>query len=165
MEPELKEVEGLSQFKPVTRDRVGVVETVYYQDPKEEHPTSVVTRYTRWVDSPEQPYGPRKITLTESWAELDCMWVEAPSILLLSNEEGKRYVVRPTEEELKTISKRVVEIAQLAKLPYQSNDVIVVPFAQVRPGESIRFQPLDLFKLRVRCVQGTAVCKLTAFPS
>src|SRR6185312_8298003 len=96
------------KLKPTNRARLGLVCTVYHQQPGNE-PISAESRFSRWLESEEQPYL-RKLVIGEEWTLLDCGWLEDVGMLLLRNEEGK-FQVQPTEAERAEVMSRVVEVA------------------------------------------------------
>lgn len=145
--------------------RLVVVENIYYQVPGEQ-PVSVSTSYTRMLDTPYtvdsspefQPYA-RDLRISDCWTQLDIGWMrdKGASLLVLSNEEGKYLSAIPTEEEKRSLKKRVVHIMfGSGRVP--QNLLLLLP------GESIRITPWSLEPIVVRCYEGSAKCRLWVFP-
>lgn len=141
----------------IQKARIGVVSLVYHQQTGSE-PVSVESRFSRWLESDEQPYL-RKLTIKEEWTALDGGWLKEVGEVFLRNDEGK-FQVQPTDEERAAVMARVVEIAVVEPVVKQRLFV----FGRIRPLESLQFEPHDLTSLRLRCVSGTARCTLALFP-
>lgn len=133
-----------------------VLETVYHQAPGDE-PTVFQAPFGCALASDESPCVRPKVSVGEDWQPLDGLWLSAASQLVLRNEEGKFSGGRPTPEQVKDVTARVVEVGVVC------GDV-VVPFSEIPPGESQRYRPLDLAALCVRCRQGKALITVAAFP-
>lgn len=137
-------------------DRLTVVEMVYHR-PYGEETLAVDTRFTRKVDSGEQPYQrlchkPTNMA-TEEWKELDFGWLkESIGMIVIVNNEGF-YPLNPTEEEEKEVESRVIEIG------YSEKDTWEIP-----PRESFRGTPSNPSGLRIRCRSGMAKYTLTVLP-
>jgi hypothetical protein len=131
--------------------RLVVVETVSCH-PQGQDPVAVESRFARPLATLEQPFV-RRFSVGSSWQALPPGWLERASMLVLSNDEGKAPLVRPTQKEKQVLASRVVEVG-----------VGPLAFALVGPGESCRFSPHDLGSLRVRCQAGEAKCTLTLIP-
>lgn len=129
---------------------MGVVCTVYHQQPGSE-PVSVDSRFSRWLDTDEQPYL-RKLTLAEEWVPLDKGWLEVAGMLVIRNDEAK---------DQTRIHNPVIEVA-IVKDNEGGN--WIVPFAFVRPSESAQFEPVCLDNFRLRCLKGQAKCTLALIP-
>jgi len=135
--------------------RIGVVETVYYQLPREQ-PTSVDTRYFREVDSIEQAYV-RSLVATEEWMPLvpESSWVKEPSLLIVKNLEGlKTFMVYPTERQKREALAKVLEIG------FEKMACITIA-----TGESCRFQPTSSGGMYIRSLSGDARFSLYLLPS
>lgn len=108
---------------------VTVVETLYLSRPGRE-PVSVASAFEYRVPD-AQPYR-RELAVGPEWTPLDPGWVKAPRLLVLSPRGGsgkEGVTVRSGEGP---------------------------PFARVRPGESLRVEPLDVSALSVRAEGGAA---------
>lgn len=142
---------------PIKAARLTVVDVVYHQGLGDQ-PTSVESRFGRWLNTDEQPYH-RKIKVTTDWMPLDLGWLGTQiSMLVLMNEEGRHFQVYPTPKERALIEERIVEIG--IEVHDHVEECWLIP-----PGESIRAQPVAPDRLRVRCRRGEARCVLTLFPS
>ena len=133
-----------------------VVESVYHQ-PADGQPIVAESRFSRRLRTDEQPYV-RWFKVTEEWQSLDHGWLDAAGMLVLKNEEGTNPQTIPSAEERAEIAAKVAEIGLLA------NDTLVLLFALLQPGESLRFQPIGIPALVVRCRKGEARCCLHLFP-
>jgi len=131
-----------------------VVEQVYYQVRGEE-PAAAESRYARHVSGDEQCYE-RHVRAGPEWRPLDLGWLAGRplSLLVLRNDEGRHLDANPTPERRRELDGRVVELAQDGG----------GAFALVRPGESLRLEPADPARLRLRCRAGAARCVLGAYP-
>lgn len=154
---------GNGNLRPVdpSLTNIAVVEVVYCRRPGEE-PTAVESRFSRWVHTTEQPWT-RRFNVGADWQPLDCGWVEQASLLHLANNEGKNLRFVPTKEEEEQTQAKVVEVG-LSILTTEADRELVEPGWVVFPKETMRVQPIDLSRLRVRCRSGTARCTLTLFP-
>lgn len=139
------------------RSRIGVVSLLYHQQPGVE-PTSIDSRFSRWLESTEQPYL-RKIVIKEEWSSLDLGWIgDKVGMLLVKNEEG-HFQIQPTDEQRQEMMARIVDIT----LVYH-NVIIPEPFAFIPPLESAQFAPYAAQNLRLRCRQGQAKITLAVMP-
>lgn len=134
------------------RPRLTVVQTVYFAVPNE-HPMSVDSRYNCEVDSQEQPWM-RRLTIGEEWAPLEGCWLKQCSELVLINEEGKSFLVQPTEAERADIRLREILVRMGGTL-----------VSTVRPGRSVRLAPPDIADVLVRCLHKGAKATIVVFPS
>lgn len=160
------------QIRRMDKCRIAVVEYVYHQQP-DVQPTVTESRFSRWLESQEQPYL-RRLTLDQTWRELDFGWLKQSGMLVLKNEEG-RFHVQPTKDEREDMAARIIEVALF--LPGEKNDgsrtmhdtplrkaIGPLIFAIVRPGESLRFEPHDVGCLRIRTMHGSARCSIMVLP-
>jgi hypothetical protein len=134
---------------------MSVVDMTYFQ-PVDGSPTTAFeegVRFTREIESDEQPYTRRKVA-TEEWQALDHGWVEKCGMMLVRNNEGRFYAVNPTPEQRAEADKRVIEIS------FNGVDVHLV----VRPTEVIRFSPVDVRQIKLRCRHDTAKYELYLIP-
>jgi hypothetical protein len=148
---------GAAKPPPKVRARLFVVEQVYHQ-PAGQSPTSVESRFGRWLGSDEQPHL-RPMTVGPNWQPLDTGWVgEKVGHIVIANEEGKSRLRQPTEAERQETEAKVVEIGV-------ESDHLVDTFALVRPGETCRFEPAAAGMLRLRCRVGAACCSVAVLPA
>lgn len=148
----------LSQKKPSApeRSRLVVVETVYCQPP-DTPGVANETRYSKFLETDEQIYGPRRMISGEEWKPLDCGWINEASMLTITNEEGKHLQKNPTQEEQAVINARIIELGVIT-------GVETVPFAKIPPRESLRLTPTNLSRWVIRCCKGKAKALITLFP-
>lgn len=147
-----------------------VVETVVHAVPSGE-PTEVACRYEVQLRTREQVYR-REMTVDVGWRSLDLGWVgDRVSIVHLSNREGERYDVTPTEEQRADVEDRVIEIGvavtEVGKdaTQWDPPTSVIMPLMAIPPRESMRFRPVGAFdRLRVRCRRGSARVTVVAFP-
>lgn len=142
--------------RPVVKDRLSVVEAVYHT-PFGKDPVSTESRFSRWLETDEQPYV-RRIKVGPEWRQLDAGWLAAASMLLVANEEGLDQTRQPTQAELAASVARVVLVGVWAGGE-------VVPCFRVPPGESMRAEPVSLGAIRLRCEAGEARCVITIYPA
>lgn len=149
--------------KKVPTNRIIVVEMVYHQS-TEEQPTAIETRFARWLDSEEQPFI-RRSKVGEEWQPLDTGWIDTAGLILISNVEGTTTIQQqPSQQEQDSLTSRVLEIGLITPEPVKSNrtmysphqgpSTLIVPFAEIIPGETIRFSPVNLDRMRIRCRNG-----------
>lgn len=136
-----------------------VVCQVYHQ-PAQGLPTPANPSYGCQLESDEQPYT-RWFNAGSEWKPLDRGWLEAASLLILQNEEGRYPATRPSAEEKQAIAERVVEIGLD---PGDGDWNYLTPVLLVRPGRTCTVEPADLKNLMVRCRKGAARCVLYLFP-
>ena len=134
------------------RARHGVVEQVYYQAPGEEA-QAVHTNYSTWQEGDDAPLR-RRIKISGQWQQLNLGWVQDPVLIVLANEEGKNLRTQPSEEQIQAIRERVVEVA----LNHGFS------FALVRPGRSLRLEPIPGRPYYVCAGGGGATCTLLVIP-
>jgi hypothetical protein len=134
-----------------------VKETTYWQS-RGSNPQSVMTSFTRLVNSEEQPYVRTRLKVSEEWQSLDTGWLKKSSMVIVENLPEVRQTI-PTPEQLKAAKGKVLEIAV-------TDDAVVIPLCHVQVGESVRLVPpygkTDRFRLR--CLSGATSITVTAFP-
>lgn len=144
---------------PVQPDtaRIAVVESVYHQQTGEK-PTQTESRFSRLLRTTEQPYS-RKVRATHEWLALDCGWVTVAGMVVIVNEEGKFTQTIPTNE------RRTEALKKVLQLGIATDDLgRALPVARILPGESCRFHPEDVKKLRIRSLSGDTRYTITLFP-
>jgi hypothetical protein len=130
-----------------------VVCRVYFQQPSAA-PLAVESSFSRGVEGEEQPWV-RRLSVGKDWQPLDAGWLPLASCLLILNEEGRHWAVIPTPEQSQAAAERIVLVAP---------DDSEVGW-KVRPGESMRAEPSDVKKLRLRCLgEGSARVQIIAIP-
>ncbi len=155
---QISEPKGQQLPKGALKARVGVVETVYHQLPREQ-PTSVESRYFRELDSIEQSYV-RSLVATEEWMPLvpEPCWVTEPSMMIVKNLEGmKTFMVYPTEKQKREALAKVLEIG--------FRDGLMEPNLVIATGESMRVQPANQRTMFIRSRSGEARFSLYLFAS
>lgn len=137
--------------------RITVLETSYYQSADTE-PKSSEKRFTRLLEQDEeQPYGPRKMTITDEWKPLDTGWIETASFYCIENLEGRFTQTIPTQEEREAALLKTIELA----IQTPSGTVV---FCTLPPGEFQRVGYRDIKRVRVRCLNGPAKAVATIYP-
>lgn len=126
------------------KDRLTIVETVYHRQYGEEA-TSVESRFTRELETQEQPYT-RRLKVEEDWRSLDVGWIAQVGMLIIENTEGKFLHRNPTEAEKAETLKKILEIK------HEGSEGCWL----ILPGESMRACPSDASSLRIRCQLGIA---------
>lgn len=167
--------EPILNFQPAHKARMTVVGYVHYE-PVHGPAQQVEYGFTRWIDSDEQPYGPRNLIVTEQWKPLDCGWIgeengEGAGQLVIVNLEGRYLSVNPSEAEKRMIDGKVVELGVMSSPndpPTPTSELpaaAIIPFAFIRPrGDAPRFEPVHCRSIFIRCQKGTARCSVTLFP-
>jgi hypothetical protein len=132
-----------------------VTETVVHQAAGKQ-PTAISAMFSRPLKSDEQPWQ-RDVKIGPEWQPLDHGWVETAGQVVVENVEGKRLQLVPTVEERGEVDRMVIEIGV--------DDNGVVAFARVPPrGESARWYPADVSKVRLRSLSGTIRASVTVHP-
>lgn len=129
-----------------------VIEQVYYQMMDGGQPTSTELRYTRWLDTDEQPFV-RRTKVGSEWTPLETGWVKRASLLVLHNEGEEREQGIPSPTMKAELASRVIEV--------RFNGITV---AVIRPGESMRLEPVCLKYVVLRCQKGTTRLTVTLIP-
>lgn len=135
--------------------RVTVVEKVYYESVADPCREIVDHSYSVYLQSDEQPWGPRRQTVTEQACKLDLGFLagKAVSELVVVNLEGMRAQIMPTPAQIAATAGMVV---------YVSRTATDEPFAKVRPGRSMRLEPVG--ELWVSCPVGRVRIAVSAAP-
>lgn len=142
--------------------RMTVVESVYFQG-LSVAPAGSDRRFGRFVQSDDDPYQ-RTCKLSQDWQPLDLGgYLDKVGMLCFYNEPNRRATI-PTAEQKAEDEARVVEMGIAAGGDGEEGVEVVVPFAQVLPGESGRIHPSCARRLRLRCRQGKARCVVLALP-
>ena len=145
--------EQLVDVTEKVKDRITVVETVYHQQFNE--PTfTIPSRFSRWLETKEQPYQ-RRCVATEEWQPLECGWIDKPGMLIITNREGRFAQTLPTDEEKVEVDKKIIQLS------YNQ----LKPEWLIPPGESMRGCPGFVKFLYIRCQSGTAQYELYLLPS
>jgi len=139
--------------------RITVVDSVYWST-EDGQPVQISSRFSRPLESEEQPYI-RRITVGEEWQPLDLGWVGKVGLLVLANEPTPRRV-QPTAEERDEDDARVVLVVWDRNLPYAG---ICIP-----PREDCRLRPIMLagqekVSLWIRCLNGITKVTVNAIPA
>jgi hypothetical protein len=145
-------------IKPSDKARLIVIEAVHHQEP-DGASTTADNRFRRILKEDGQPYM-RRGKIGCDWLPLDTGWVEHPSMIVLRNEEGTRYLVQPTKEEREATERRIIEVGIDMMQGERTKDVETITI--VPPGESCRFTPVC--KLWLRCQSEQAKYTVYAFP-
>lgn len=135
------------------RNRVAVVETVYFQAHGEQPLPPIESRYYRWLNSEEQPYN-RNLKLTETWTRLDMGWLGDAGLLVIHNVP-ERLQTQPTDKERLAMANKVIE------LTYDTAN----PEWVILPGESLRAHPTRAKDLFIRCRSGECRAYINVIPS
>jgi len=157
-----------------SKDRLLVTCTVSHFPADGSQPTVAGGPCSRWLATTEQCYV-RKATVGESWQPLPDGWLKEAGMLLITNEKV-RWAAQPTAEERAAAEAKVLEVGMAVVGPSTSSPALnqaienlkpgyIQPFALVRPGESVRLEPVDLATLRLRCRMGESRITVSVFPT
>jgi hypothetical protein len=123
----------------------------------------------------ERPFSRPHFKVGPAWRPLELGWFDSqpPSYLVLENHRV-RFDLQPTPEEVVAAESLVVEVAlapagegkawggvRTMHSPPRSGPE---PFALVRPGRDLRFEPSSVGRIILRCPAGEAACSLHLFP-
>lgn len=148
------------------KSRITVVETVFFEDGQGGKPVSGESRWSKLLDSDEQPFV-RRMKVSEHWKPLEVGWLSACSMLCITNVRARR-AFTPTEEDKESEALKVVQLGVKAAVetfqPYNVG-VAGTPFANIGPGESLRMPAINLSELVIRTLHGEATVLVTIFPS
>ena len=147
---------GTAGGRPANPCRIAVRELLYHQAPQEQ-PTAVESVFSRPLSTEEQPYT-RKAKVNEAWVPVETGWLLGAGMLHLANEEGRFQQVQPTPGERAAAARKVVEVG----LAVAEGEVAVCWL--LRPGESLRAEPAEVGRLRLRCREGVARVTVNVFP-
>lgn len=158
-----------SDFK--NRPRTTVIETLVYHRPGE-NPTTVSNRFASHGESIEQEYK-RQVKVGPDWSLLDTGWLkENVSMLVVVNDilrPSRR--LSPKEEEF--FQSKAIELAVFVEkgepkktrtMFSEPSEIIVSPFALLLPGESMRFRPVDVDTIMVRCLNDVTKLTVHCYP-
>ena len=153
----------VTKTKPVllATDRVTVRGEAHFEHFKED-PVSAQGVFEFATGDTDGAVYTRRLKIKQEWKPLDCGWVEKLGLLFLKNNTGPREGSVPTEEEKQSLSRCVVEVwfnrtgDEVQNTP--SNPLLI------RPGRFLMFEPQSKDNIWLRCVEGEANLKLTAFP-
>lgn len=130
---------------PKISDRITVVEMVYHRS-SGEPPVCVESRFSRELETSEQPYS-RRLKATEQWQSLDCGWLkDNVGMILIVNSEGRFPQANPTGKEREAAAKKVLEVAHRS---LGQKGSWLIP-----PGESMRASPSAPLDLVIRSQSG-----------
>lgn len=147
--------EVLEQQEQPARGRVTIIAQVYCQQ-TDEDPIVGECRFMRWLETLEQAVS-RTIQIGEQWAPLDMLWLKTCSMVMLTNEEGRRFVRVPTKRQLEAAEAKVVKIGK-------QTEHGVELIGQIRARHIALFEPEDVHALRLRCVSGVAKVTMRLVP-
>lgn len=150
---------------PPLKPRLTVVEHVYHQEGGGKSPTGADSVSARFLLTDEQPFI-RKTRIGETWVPVEAGWLrdKGVSLVRIANE-ATVFTVYPSPQEKEEADRKVLEIGMEVDSQIDGEvSSLVVTFAVVRPGESIRFEPDDFPSLRVRCRSGFAQVTIHVFP-
>lgn len=135
--------------------RILLLQTLYYQSANSE-PISAEGRYTKLLQTDEQPYQ-RRMKVTDEWKPLDAGWVESASYYCVENLEGKYIQTIPTLEQRSEDAKRIIELGI-------ASPIGVLRFASLSPGEFMAVPYKDVRNVRIRCLHESAKVNITVYP-
>ncbi len=135
-------------------NRLVVIEQVHYQGEGQE-PTTTTNRFYRNLTTDEQPYGPRLVRVDAEWQTLDVGWFKDRCGMMVLENKGDQHIVLG----IKCFYPEG-RMDALCELPS-----VIEPFGTIPPGESARWQPLELHKLRVKSLlKDPARLAITLYP-
>jgi hypothetical protein len=135
--------------------RVTVVERVYYESEADPSREIADHSYSVYLKTDEQPWAGRRQTVGPAPVKLDLGYLSDRPIseLVVENTEGLGGRVIPTPEQAAKTAGLVV---------FLSRSAAEGPFASVRPGRSVRFEPVS--EVWASCPVGSARIKVSATP-
>lgn len=136
--------------------RITTISQSYYEDSSGVQ-GQTEARTWRNTEADEQPYGPRKLTVSEEWQEVDFGWVLTPSLLIVYNPEGPN----PKDGSGQSLEVGVQNCGAVVKdeLP------AVTPVAILSPRKDFMVWPCPNTRYFVRSRGGHCRYEVTAYPS
>ena len=136
--------------------RMTVVETVVWS-PEDGQPQHFEPSFSSWLTTDDDPFGPHRLKVGQEWQPLDCGWLKDNcGQLIIRNDEGRNLTVNPTADERKATSGKIIEVAA------EHNSLLIV-IALIRPGQSMRAEPMALEYWRLRCPSSQEPARATLF--
>lgn len=135
------------------KNRITVVETIYHQE-FGENPVMVESRYSRELESYDQPYE-RKLTATTAWTPLDTGWIKECGLLVIKNRESHMMMQIPTPEEKEELAKKILTVSYR----HQGRTGWLI-----LPGETMKAHPNTLGDLGICSLHGNVKYKLYLYP-
>lgn len=168
------------------RNRVGVVETVFFQGTDQEA-KAYDTRFHRWLNSRQVPYT-NDTEVGEEWQPINTAHLKDVSYLILENLEGSSMTKIPSEQEIFELDKKLLLVSfgksvassmlspQQPKKEYRDmhspkkevnieEGFAYTPDLGIPPGETNRFSALDLNRIMVRAAEGKVTYRIIAYPA
>ncbi len=140
---------------PKIKSRIVVVGSVYYQQGDSEG-VGFSASFARDLDTDEQHFGPRIVTIGEDWQPAPLGWLDKCSMLIIHNLEGTALQTRPTPEENAQINRHVIEASLNPGEP--------IAVISILPREAHRICAIYPASVKIRCRHDKAKCSIVAIP-
>lgn len=125
--------------------RLTVTDNIYYAQPGAD-PKQIDASYSRFIRTNEQIY--ERIThASTTWNKIGSGWIEGKASLVTIRNRYTRDVTNrnPTQAEIEETKKHILEVSFSTA---DTADILIYP------GESCRFTPKDLSRLKIRSAYG-----------
>lgn len=129
---------------------------IYHRESPRDEATCNDLRFVKLLQTQEQPYTRKKISVGENWTPLDYGYLNGLpiSMILIRNEEGKNLQTIPTEQEKLDLSLKALELAvEGASEGFR-----------VEVGAELPFVVRDFSLLRIRSLSGISRYSITVIP-
>jgi len=137
-------------------DRLTVVQTFYHRGAA--GISEFDCRWSRKLETSEQAYE-RHEAAGEEWQPLSAGWLKEVGLLVVRNDEGRRFDFQPSDEELARVAERVLEVGFRGPGAGPPED-----FMLVHPCEALPLCPSRAGNLVIRCRCGQANYTVFAVP-
>lgn len=136
---------------PVPYAELTVVENCVFTH-HEQQPFGTESRYGRHLYTHQRPVT-RAFEVGEEWVSLPPELLTNPVGMLAISNEKEELLVIPTREERDRMASRILQVRSGESGSWWL----------VRPGGSMRGEPLDAHKISLRCASGSTLAVVTAF--
>lgn len=125
-------------------DRLTAVEMLYYR-PDGKDPIAYTSKFTRSLKTIEQPCLRRQHT-NALWTKVYTGWIVEAAMVWIMNHLPT-YKTIPSSQEKQEAAGCIIQVGMR-----DSQLDVTIPFALVLPGESIRFSPVEVHDVYIRCI-------------
>ncbi len=121
----------------------------------------VTNGYVDLLGTDEQPVQ-RWINVGEKWVDLPKGWLEQASLLIIQNLGPSPSQVEVSPKIKEDQERCIVEVAM--ELFNGGIDRMILPITQLQVGRDCRWKPLELDRIKLRCLKGGTKVFITLLP-